>query len=110
MISANQMKNKKSRWDSLLLATKIFIYGEGCVWPHEIYIQIDIAKTTDTGSVAFAVAPGVGFEPTTNGLTVHCSTAELPRKDKKNVRSIRELSCSVKHVQTWLLVSVTITG
>lgn len=25
------------------------------------------------------MAPRVGFEPTTNGLTVHCSTAELPR-------------------------------
>ena len=25
------------------------------------------------------MAPGQGFEPWTNGLTVHCSTAELPR-------------------------------
>jgi hypothetical protein len=29
----------------------------------------------------FLLAPGVGFEPTTNGLTVHCSTAELPRNE-----------------------------
>ena len=26
-----------------------------------------------------SLAPGVGFEPTTNALTAHCSTAELPR-------------------------------
>lgn len=25
------------------------------------------------------MAPRLGFEPRTNGLTVHCSTAELPR-------------------------------
>lgn len=25
------------------------------------------------------MAPRVGFEPTTNALTAHCSTAELPR-------------------------------
>ena len=25
------------------------------------------------------LAPGAGIEPATNGLTVHCSAAELPR-------------------------------
>jgi hypothetical protein len=30
-------------------------------------------------SLSFVMAPGLGFEPRTNGLTVHCSTAELPR-------------------------------
>ena len=27
-------------------------------------------------------SPEVGFEPTTNGLTVHCSTAELFRNEE----------------------------
>lgn len=29
--------------------------------------------------LSFVMAPGQGFEPWTNGLTVHCSTAELSR-------------------------------
>ena len=29
--------------------------------------------------LSFVMAPRLGFEPRTNGLTVHCSTAELPR-------------------------------
>ena len=31
--------------------------------------------------LSFVLAPGQGFEPWTNGLTVHCSTAELPRNE-----------------------------
>lgn len=31
------------------------------------------------------MAPGVGIEPTTKGLTVLCSTAELPRKDSVTI-------------------------
>ena len=32
-----------------------------------------------------AMAPGVGFEPTTDRLTVDCSTAELPRNNTGHV-------------------------
>ena len=35
-------------------------------------------------SLSFVMAPGQGFEPWTNGLTVHCSTAELFRNVKLN--------------------------
>ena len=35
-------------------------------------------------------SPDVGFEPTTNGLTVHCSTAELIRNKSHYHRSDSE--------------------
>src|SRR5712692_6158388 len=38
------------------------------------------------------MAPRVGIEPTTNGLTVRCSTAELPgnRRDLRRARILRQ--------------------
>lgn len=35
-------------------------------------------------------APGVGFEPTANALTAHCSTAELPRNRVPKVLNKRK--------------------
>ena len=42
------------------------------------------------------MAPRVGFEPTTNGLTVHCSTAELPR-NKFCLDKVSPLAC-LEHI------------
>jgi hypothetical protein len=36
----------------------------------------------------FFMAPGVGFEPTTKGLTVLCATAALPRNVAKSYPSM----------------------
>lgn len=38
-----------------------------------------MAVTTHAATAYILDSPEVGFEPTTNGLTVHCSTAELFR-------------------------------
>lgn len=38
-----------------------------------------MAVTALAVTALFLVSPEEGFEPTTNGLTVHCSTAELFR-------------------------------
>ncbi len=39
----------------------------------------DVMKKPPSKDGDFVMAPGVGIEPTTKGLTVLCSTAELPR-------------------------------
>ncbi len=41
--------------------------------------ELKKSKATISGDLRFLRAPRVGIEPTTNRLTVDCSTAELPR-------------------------------
>lgn len=47
-------------------------------------------------SKALDSAPDAGFEPATNGLTVHCSTAELIRIKKALYYFRRRFFCNMK--------------
>jgi hypothetical protein len=49
------------------------------------------------------LAPRVGIEPTTNGLTVRRSTAELPGngRDRERARIVRESGRTVKRIKVF---------
>ena len=56
------------------------------------------------------MAPGVGFEPTTNWLTANCSTVELPGKMTNNflLSKINAYATKKKYNQTYFFFSKTI--
>jgi hypothetical protein len=64
-------EHRSKKWENLF---------ESCPESKQLLSSPSQTKKTLSGLV-FVSAPAAGFEPATNALTAHCSTAELHRND-----------------------------